>query len=234
MMQTTTEALRLSTPDATVPDVRAVAHRPSRPAGAAVLLVHGAGGDLDDAGLTALAEALAAHGHLAVRANLPYREAGRKAPPRADRAVPDLEALATSARDQLGPRRAWVVGGKSYGGRVASMAVAEGLVTAGLLFYSYPLHAPGKADRLRVEHWPQITVPCLFLHGTRDPFSEPGLLEANLRHLGAASQVEVVEGGDHSLRVAGKHAPDGRPQRPEVVLTERAARVAHWLGDIRT
>lgn len=233
-MRTTSQQLRLAVSGAVVDEVSAVVHRPgsSGAGGPAVFLVHGAGGDLDDVGLTALADGLASRGHLALRANLPYREAGRKVPPLADRAVGDYRAVFAAARAELGPRRPWVAGGKSYGGRVASLAAAQGMECSGLLFYSYPLHAPGKPDRVRVEHWPDVWAPCLFLQGELDPFGSPDELRPHLLGLRGGAQVEAVEAGDHSLRISGKHASDGIPRKPPEVLGGLADVVAAWLGDL--
>lgn len=226
-MKVTTEQRSLATPGEAVDTVSAVVHRPTRPGRPAFLLTHGAGGDMEGAGLIALCDAIAARGHLVVRANLPYRESGRKAPPRADRSVPGFHALFASARE-LAPRTPWVVGGKSYGGRVASLAVADGLDAVGLLFYGYPLHPPGKPEKLRVEHWPDVKVPCLFLQGDRDTFSDPLLLEENLRRLPRRAAVHVVEGGDHSLKVAGAHAPDGKPRSAAEVTASLGSVVDDW------
>ena len=221
-MKVTTERRSFATPGEVADAVSAVVHRPVRPRRPAFLLVHGAGGDLDDAGLAALCDGIASHGHLVVRANLPFREAGRGSPPRADRAVPGFVALAAGVRE-LAPRTPWILGGKSYGGRVASLAVSQGLSCAALLFYGYPLHPPGKPDKLRVEHWPDVPVPCLFLQGDRDAFND-GLLEDQLRRFPRRARVHVVEGGDHSLKVTGKHAPDG--------IARPAPEVTGALGDV--
>ena len=229
-MKVTTEPQRLATPGEAVDTVSAVVHRPTRTRRPAFLLVHGAGGDLDDAGLVALCDAIAAEGHLVVRANLPYRESGRRTPPRADRAVAGFRALAASAH-QFAPRTPWVLGGKSYGGRVASLAVAGGLDAAGLLFYGYPLHPPGKPDKLRVDHWPDIRVPCLFLQGDRDTFSDDDLLDQNLLRLPRRAKVHVVKGGDHSLKVTGKHAPDGVARAAADVTGALGALVDGWARD---
>lgn len=227
-MKVTTEQRSFATPDEVVDTVSGVVHRPSRPTRPAVLLVHGAGGDLDDPGLVGLADGIAAAGHLVVRANLPFRQAGRRAAPRADRSVEGFRTLVRSVR-ALAPRTHWVVGGKSYGGRVASMAVAEGLRVAGLLLYSYPLHPPGSPETLRTAHWPDIPVPCMFLQGNRDPFGTVKELEGQLRRLPRRARVRVVQGGDHSLRVIGKHAPDRTP-RPAMEFTRSLGpEVAEWL-----
>lgn len=231
-MKVTTEPLQLPVEDEPVEAVSAAVHRPSRPTGPAVLLTHGAGGDLDGAGLVALADAIAAEGHLVVRANLPFREAGKGRPPRADRSVPGLVQVATAARAAVAPRRPWVLSGKSYGGRVASMAVAEGLDCAGLVFYGYPLHPPGRPDRLRVDHWPLLTVPCLFLQGTRDAFCDLDLLDQNLRKLARRATVHVVEGGDHSLKVTGKASPDGQARSAAATCATLGTTVADWIDDL--
>ena len=228
-MKVTTERRSFATPGEVVDAVSGVVHRPTRARRPAVLLTHGAGGDLDDAGLEALCDAIASQGHLVVRANLPFREAGRKSPPRADRAVPGFVGLAASVRE-LAPRTPWVLGGKSYGGRVASLAVAQGLGCVGMLFYGYPLHPPGKPDRLRVEHWPDVPVPCLFLQGDRDSFND-GLLEDQLRRFPRRARVHVVQGGDHSLKVTGKHAPDGEPRTAPEVTGALGPLVDDWFGE---
>jgi hypothetical protein len=226
------ERLRLAIDDAPVPDVTAAVHRPGRPRGVAVLLAPGAGGDLDADGLVALAEVLADRGHLTVRVNLPYRERGRGGPPKAERSAPHLADIVTAARRRLAPRRGWVVGGKSYGGRVASLAVADGLDADGLLFYGYPLHPPGKPERLRVDHWPRIDIPALFLQGTDDPLCDLALLGEHLPELSAGATLVTVEGGDHSLRIAGTRAPDGVRRSASEVFRERSDEITRWLSTL--
>lgn len=223
-MKVSTEQLRLPVDDEPVADVAAVAHVPSRTTGPAFFLTHGAGGDLEGDGLVALADAVAEQGHLVVRANLPYREAGRKSPPRATTAVTGYRRLFDTARAKLAPSAPWVAGGKSFGGRVASLAVADGMEASGLLFYGYPLHPPGRPEKLRVDHWPSVMVPCLFLQGTRDSFCDLDLLDANLRKLPRRASVHVVDGGDHSLRIAKKASEDGR--------VHHATEVVGGLGDV--
>lgn len=191
----------------------------------AVLLTHGAGGDLRGRGLVALSRGLAAAGHLTVRANLAYRDAGRRTPPRAEQQVEPYAALVAEVRGGFGEVPSWALGGKSYGGRVASMAVADRLVeAAALVFYGYPLHPPGEPERLRVDHWPRIAVPCLFLQGTRDPFCDLGLLERHLGELGGRSDLEVVDGGDHSLATRRGNEAD--------VVGGLAPRIATWLRSL--
>lgn len=212
--------------------VTAAVHEPCEDTGAPVLLTHGAGGDRDGAGLVALGAGLADRGHLVVRTNLPYREAGRALPPRADRVVEPFAAIAAAARDTLRPAADWLLGGRSYGGRVATMAVADRTVpwAAGLVLYSYPLHPPGKPDRLRVDHWPGIEVPTLFLQGTHDPFCDLDLLRGHLDRLGATATLHVIEGADHALVVPATRAAGGRRHEEGEVAAELAGVVADWAG----
>lgn len=222
---------RISLPleNAAVDRVTAAYHTPSRRRGPAVLLAPGAGGNLDGPGLVALAEVLVSLGLPVVRINLPHHEAGRRAAPKAERSVGAYRQLVAAARDAVGSGGPWILGGKSYGGRVASMAVADGVAARGLLFYGYPLHPPGKPDRLRVEHWPHVGVPCLFLQGDRDPFCDLDLLTTNIRKLPRRSTVESVQGGDHSLRVSAKASPTGTASSPAATLAGLAAAIESWV-----
>ena len=183
--------------------------------------------------MTALAHVIVSAGSIVVRANLPYREAGRR-PPRADRSIEGYLAVLAAAQDAVGDRRPWVLGGKSYGGRVASMAVAEGQEAAGLLFYGYPLHPPGKPTQLRVDHWPDVDVPTLFLQGERDTYSDPELLATHIRKLPRRATLQVVAGGDHSLRVAAKHSATGEAISEEMGVRGCSKVVASWLRGLET
>ncbi|HEX2149019.1 MAG TPA: alpha/beta fold hydrolase [Actinomycetota bacterium] len=193
------------------------------------LLTHGAGGDRNTAGLKSLAAGLADRGYLVVRPDLPYRALGRSTPPLAEKSVPGFVKIAESARRLLGPESLWVVGGRSYGGRVASMAVAEGLDAAGLLLYSYPLHRPGNSSEPRVGHWPKILIPSLFLEGTHDPFCDLEVFNRHLLELGLKARVHVVEGGDHSLRVAKVNSPDGKARSESSVVASVVPVVEDWV-----
>lgn len=142
-----------------------------------LLLFPGAGGNSEHHTLVAVAEAVSPAP--VVRADFPYRKEGRRAPDRAPKLISAIvaEAAALAAAAKLRPDRL-VLGGRSMGGRMCSMAVADGLPAAGLVLLSYPLHPPGKPERLRTEHLPALSVPCLFVGGTRDPFGTPEELEA--------------------------------------------------------
>lgn len=217
--------------DSAVDTVAAAVHEPDGAPNLAVLLTPGAGGDLDGDGLVALAEVLASHGCLVVRCNLAHNERGRPAP-LAERSVQTYTHVYEDARDRVAPGRRWVVAGKSYGGRVASMAVAGGLDAAGLLLYGYPLHPPGKPEKLRVDHWPEVTVPTLFLQGSRDPFCDLDLLDANIRRLSGEATLEIVEGGDHSLNIPATASSDGARHRAPEVLRGLAPAIGSWAESL--
>lgn len=160
-----------------------------------LLLAPGAGADRDQATLVALDDAFTALGATVVRMDFPYRKAGRRAPDRAPVLVDAVRREAAPLAD-----RRLVMGGRSMGGRMCSMAVAEGLAAAGLLLVSYPLHPPGKPDSARTEHFPAITVPCLFVSGTRDAFGTSAEMEAATAAIGGPVTHEWIEGKDHGLK----------------------------------
>lgn len=174
--------------------------RPVGPADVgAALLFPGAGTGADHPSLVAVEEALVP---LPVtRADFPYRKEGRKAPDRAPKLVAAVveEAAGLAERSGVAPERI-VLGGRSMGGRMCSMAVAEGLPAAGLVLICYPLHPPGKPERLRIEHLPEITVPCLFLSGTRDPFGTPEELEHHTAAIAGPVTHVWLEGARHDLK----------------------------------
>jgi predicted alpha/beta-hydrolase family hydrolase len=168
---------------------------------AVLALGHGAGGDMNSPILGGVAEALAAAQLACLRFNFPYKEQGRKSPD-PGKILVESWRQAFAAADQLdGP--VWV-GGKSIGGRIASMAVAEGMPASGLIFFGYPLHPPGRTEKVRDEHLYRIEVPMLFIQGTEDPFAQWELLERVLERLGNRATLLAVERGDHSFKVKGE------------------------------
>jgi hypothetical protein len=133
--------------------------------------------------------------------DFPYTLAGRRAPDRPPvllAAVQD-EALSFAGEPGMSPERIFV-GGRSMGGRICSIAVAEGLPAAGLVLMSYPLHPPGKPDKMRTDHFGRLDVPCLFVSGTRDAFGTPAELEAALALIPGPVTLHYIERGDHGMR----------------------------------
>ncbi len=167
----------------------------------ALLLTPGAGSSKDHASLVALEAAVAPLP--TARIDFPYRRQGRKAPDRAPKliacVVEEAEALVASAGVDPG---SLVLGGRSMGGRMCSMAVAEGLPAAGLVLISYPLHPPGRPEKLRVDHLPRLEVPCLFVSGTRDSFGTPDEFDHHVAAIPGPVTVERIEGKGHDLKGA--------------------------------
>jgi predicted alpha/beta-hydrolase family hydrolase len=177
---------------------------PNERTGAVLVLGHGAGGDLNDPLLVAVGARLSARGVRVVRFNFPYREAGRRAPGSqadSERSFRDIAEAESVEGLKL------FCGGKSYGGRIASHITSSGFAADGLVLLSYPLHPPGKPERLRDAHLAQIDAPMLFVHGTRDAFARGDLIEQTVRLLPTATLVQI-DGGDHSLRVRGRSPSD--------------------------
>ena len=159
---------------------------------------HGAGGHKDDRGMTRAAQALEAAGFSVVRFNLPYREKGSGRPDPMPVLKTSIADAVTRARKELAPRRL-VIGGRSMGGRAASMLAADGFECDGLLLLAYPLHPAGQPGKLRDAHLGQIRVPVLCFNGTRDALCERPLMEKALQ--GLAWQMHWLEGADHSCHV---------------------------------
>lgn len=177
------------------------------PEGGPLLVVaHGAGGDHRAHLLRGFAEGAAAAGVSSLRFNFPFSEARRRGPDR----EPVLRDAWTAAFEHAGGvgEPVWA-GGKSLGGRIASMMAADGeLPAGGLVFIGYPLHPPGKPERLRDEHLGRIQVPMLFLQGTADPFARWDLLAEVTKRLGRRATLHAIDGGDHSFRVRGRPRDD--------------------------
>lgn len=174
-----------------------------------LFLTPGAGSSAEHPSLLAI-EAAVARDMPVVRHDFPYRREGRKAPDRAPKAVADIVEHV--------PGPGWVLGGRSFGGRMCSMAVAEGLDAAGLVLICYPLHPPGKPEQLRTEHLPKLTVPCLFISGTKDAFATPAELEAATAAIPGPVTHVWVDGKGHDLRGADSFL---------------AETVSSWLRDLR-
>jgi len=183
-------------------DVRGYLHRSDRGSDGGIVLTHGAGGNCHGPLLVALADACCQAGMVALRCDLPFRQRRPKGPP----------SPATAAADRAGLRSAVValseivsgpilLGGQSYGGRQASMLVAdEPDLAAALLLLSYPLHPPGKAAQLRTQHFPRINVPTIFVQGTADPFGSVADLETAISAIPAPHRILSVESAGHDLK----------------------------------
>lgn len=190
-----------------------------------VAIAHGAGAGMDHPFLLGFAGALRAEGFTTVRFNFPYVEAGRRMPGPAAHAVLTWRAVVTSIRSERPDAAIWACG-KSYGGRVASMAVADGLDVNGLVYLGYPLHPPGKPEKPRVEHLPAVRAPQLFVEGTNDPFVQP---LAQLEEAVAScpdARIAWIDGGGHSFEVKGAKRP------ADVIGAELAPLVVAFIDEV--
>jgi uncharacterized protein len=171
-----------------------------------LVIAHGAGGDQRAHLLRGFAEGAAAAGVSCLRFNFLFCVARRNGP---DREPVLREAWTAAFEHAEGVGEPVWAGGKSLGGRIASMMAADGELPAqGLVFVGYPLHPPGKPERLRDEHLGRIKVPMLFLQGTADPFAQWDLLAGVTKRLGRRATLHAIEGGDHSFRVRGRSRDD--------------------------
>jgi uncharacterized protein len=191
-------------------------------ADAVLVLGHGAGSGMRSPFMAGFAEAIGRLGVATLRFDFPYMQAGRRAPDRAPVLVEAWREAFASARERAGTRPVFA-GGKSMGGRIASMAVAEGMPAAGLVFLGYPLHPSGRPDKIRDAHLDAVPAPMLFLQGTRDAFARPDLLAGVIARLGPRAGLVAVEGGDHSFRVPGG------PRDPAAVAASLAEPAAAFI-----
>ena len=199
--------------DSLVPPVRGFVHRPEKINGDGLVLTHGAGSNAQSAVLVALAASFANVGFTVLRCDLPFRQNRPFGPPRPANAETDREGLrnAVLAMRRLGPGRTFL-GGQSYGGRQASMLCAEQPdLVAGLLLLSYPLHPPGKAAQLRVQHLPRLRMPVLFVQGTRDPFGSIEEMESALKLIPEKTRLIAMDGVGHDLGFKGKSVRSSLP-----------------------
>ena len=208
--------LPVALPDGGATEVSAVWD--GAPGASAILaLAPGAGAPLDSPFLAGFATSLAAGGVEVLRCNFPYQEATRRRPPDREPVLrATWRALFAAAAERAGDRPV-VAAGKSLGGRIASLAAADGeIAPAALVFLGYPLHPPGRPDRIRDAHLDRIACPMLWLQGSRDPFAQPDLLHAVVGRLGARATLVEIEGGDHSFH---------RPRTPRDPAADGAALV---------
>lgn len=183
---------------------------PAADPAALCVVAHGAGSDMRSDFLQGVAVGFAAGGVSALRFNFSYTESGRKAP---DRAPALLEAWrsALAEAERLAPGLPLAASGKSLGGRMASMLAAEegaGFGARALVFFGYPLHAPGRPQQPRSQHLAAITVPMLFIQGTADPLATFPMIESLVEALGPLAGLHAVDGGNHSFRGRGPRLPD--------------------------
>jgi predicted alpha/beta-hydrolase family hydrolase len=192
-----------------------------------VALAHGAGAGYRHPFLAGFSRGLEREGLASVRFNFPYVEAGRRMPGPAAHAVAAWRAVHEVVTERAGGAPVFAAG-KSYGGRMASMAAAEGAISPeGLVYLGYPLHPPGSPDKARTAHLPDVPQPQLFVEGTNDPFIDPH--EQLEQAVASCRRAEVawIEGGGHSFEVKG------RKRAADEIGADLAPRVAAWMRSLR-
>jgi hypothetical protein len=165
--------------------------------------------------MLATASTLEARGIEVVRFNFPYRERGSKLPDR----MPELKAAFAAVVEPLRGDRKLILGGRSMGGRVATMLAADGFACDGLLLFAYPLHPAGKPEKLRDAHLPAIRVPVLCFNGTRDTLCTRELMDKALEKVTTRWEMNWLEGADHSLNGAA-------------LMTQMADAAARWIAEL--
>jgi predicted alpha/beta-hydrolase family hydrolase len=187
------------------------------------ICAHGAGGNMVDGGMQKTAKALIERGINLVRFNFLYKEKKSGRPDPMPKLQETFAAVVEKTKEELAPKKI-VIGGRSMGGRAASMMVAEGYACDGLLLYAYPLHPAGQPTKLRDAHLPMIKVPVLCFSGTRDALCTPELMENALKTVTTDWTMHWVEGADHSFHVLKS---SGRTDAQ--VMTEIADRSRTWI-----
>jgi predicted alpha/beta-hydrolase family hydrolase len=181
-----------------------------REAMAVVVIAHGAGNDMRHPFFDGVADGLAAEAVSSLRFNFPYAEEGRRSPDRPAVLMATWRA-ALEVAEARGSGEPIVASGKSLGGRMASMVAAEdgdSFPGRGLIFFGYPLHAPGKTEQLRDAHLSTVRVPMLFIQGDADSLARFDLIEGVAQRLKPLTRLHRIEGGDHSFRVRRAKRPD--------------------------
>ena len=198
-------------------------------AGVTLILGHGAGAGQTSDFIMSFASGLTARGIDMVTFNFLYREQGRRIPDPNDKLEACYRAVIEAVREQMkSGRDALAIGGKSMGGRIASQVAAAGIGDlAGLVFLGYPLHPPGRPDRLRAKHLSDIKAPMLFVQGSRDAFGTPDELRPIVTSLKPPADAYVVEGGDHSFKVR-----KGAGVSQEDIYRAIQDHIAAWLHEV--
>ena len=195
---------------------------------AVFVCAHGAGGNMNDRGIVATSKALRNAGFGVVRFNFLYKEKGSGRPDPMPRLKECITAVVEHTRKELNPD-ILIIGGRSMGGRAASMLAADGFSSNGLLLLAYPLHPAGQPEKLRDAHLPAIRIPVLCINGTRDALCEKSLMERALTTVQTDWTMHWVEGADHSFHVlksSGRNDAD--------VMQEIAQSASDWLERIQT
>jgi predicted alpha/beta-hydrolase family hydrolase len=208
-------------------DISALLLRPDT-ARCLLVLAHGAGAGMTHKFMEEISQKLARHGIATLRYQFPYMEKGSKRPDSEALLTETVRAAVSASKKHAGELPLFA-GGKSMGGRMTSLAVARAPLDSvrGLVFFGFPLHAPGKASAARAEHLTRVAVPMLFLQGSRDSLADLKLLKPLCSRLGKRAELFVIEGGDHSF-----HMLKSSGRSDEEALNEAADKTAAWISRV--
>ncbi len=206
-------------------EVSAVFDASDAPSAPVFVCAHGAGGNLADRGVVKTAQVLREHLIDTVRFNFVYRERKSSRPDPMPKLMACVTAVVDRVRAELGQRQL-IIGGRSMGGRAASMLAAEHFACDGLLLLAYPLHPPGRPQQLRSAHLPAIRVPTLCINGTRDDFCTPSLMKEVLTTVQSSFRMHWIEGADHSF-----HVLKSSGRKDDEVMQEIGAVAGRWVND---
>lgn len=193
---------------------------------AVFVCAHGAGGNMSDRSTLAAANKLRSRGFGVVRFNFLYKEKGSGRPDPMPKLMDTTRAVVDRVRRELSPTRL-IIGGRSMGGRAASMLAAERFEADGLLLLAYPLHPEGQPEKLRDAHLPNIDMPVICFNGTRDGLCTPELMERALTTVKASWAMHWLEGADHSF-----HVLKSSGRNDAAVLDEMGDAAARWRATL--
>jgi uncharacterized protein len=194
--------------------------------GTVFVCARGAGGSISDRGTLAVANVLRARGVGVVRFNFLYKEKKSSRPDAMPKLEATIEAVVDKVRSELSPKTL-LIGGRSMGGRAASMMAAKQYECDGLMLYAYPLHPAGHPEKLRDAHLPSIEVPVLCINGTRDPLCTPELMEAALKTVKTDWTMHWIDGADHSF-----HVPKSSGRNDKEVMEEIGDVSSTWVRQL--
>ncbi|HMQ70453.1 MAG TPA: alpha/beta hydrolase [Ignavibacteria bacterium] len=222
----TKKSLRIKISES-IGDVSALLYSPSK-AKYIIVFAHGAGVGMDHRSMEQFSLALAAQDIATLRFNFPYMESGKKMPDRKPVCTDTISAALEKAV-KLCPELPLFAGGKSFGGRMTSTAASEGRLknVYGIVFFGFPLHAPGKPSKDRAEHLYKVNIPMLFLQGTRDTLASLDFLKPVTGKLGKKSKLFIIDGADHSF-----HVPKTNKLNDSDVVNVICKEVKEWMDKV--
>ena len=192
---------------------------------AVLVFAHGAGAGMNHPFMESLASKLAGKNITVFRYNFPYIEQKKKSPDPPNILMACIKSAVLKAQELYS--LPVFAGGKSLGGRMTSNAASKNMLAGikGIIFFGFPLHAPGRASNERAEHLYDVNVPMLFLQGTKDKLADLDLLTPVIKKIGDEARLHIIEGADHSF-----HVPKSTCKNDEDILNELAEKSREWIN----